>query len=115
MGRSDKEKKLDNELISYVGTFNTEKAEAALKILLSNEEIQAIQDYANTVSIVRLGYNDHGPVHMRTVIMNAMHMLKLLKQANVKTTLENDGCGDFEDSLIAVILASMLHDLGMSV
>ena len=40
-----------------------------MKQLLENEEIKAIQDYANTVSITRLGLNDHGPVHMRTVLM----------------------------------------------
>jgi metal-dependent HD superfamily phosphatase/phosphodiesterase len=41
-------------------------------------------------------------------------MLDLLKKAGIKTSLEADGCGDYEDSLIAVMLASILHDLGMS-
>jgi metal-dependent HD superfamily phosphatase/phosphodiesterase len=50
---------------------------------------------------------------MRTVVMNAMIMLRLLRLANVPTSLEKDNCGDFEDSLTAVICASMLHDLGM--
>ena len=45
--------------------------------LLENEEIKAIQDYANTVSITRLGLNDHGPVHMRTVCHNALKMLSI--------------------------------------
>ncbi|MDR0486890.1 MAG: phosphohydrolase [Treponema sp.] len=84
-----------------------------MKLLLDDEEIQAAQEYANTVSIVRLGLNDHGPVHMRTVALNALIMFDLLKKAGIKTSLETDGCGDFEDSLTAVILASMLHDLGM--
>lgn len=46
--------------------------------LLEDEEIKTIQDYANTVSITRLGLNDHGPVHMRTVCKNAMKMLDIL-------------------------------------
>ena len=91
------------------------KAEAAMRLLLQDDEVQCAQEYANTVSIVRLGYNDHGPVHMRTVAMNAMIMLKLLRQAGVKTSLEKDECGDFEDSLAATIFASILHDLGMGV
>lgn len=33
-----------------------------LESLIDDEEIQCIQDYANNVSIVRLGFNDHGPV-----------------------------------------------------
>jgi metal-dependent HD superfamily phosphatase/phosphodiesterase len=40
-------------------------------------------------------------------------MLDLLKKAGITTSMEADGCGDYEDSLIAVILASILHDLGM--
>ena len=116
MGRSKKELKLGCELMELIKTFNLSgKAEKALELLLSDEESQAAQDYANTVSIVRLGYNDHGPVHMRTCAMNAMIMLRLLRQAEVKTSLEKDGCGDFEDSLIAILFACLLHDVGMGV
>jgi len=50
---------------------------------------------------------------MRTVALNAIIMLDLLKKAGIKTSLEADGCGDFEDSVITVIIAGMLHDLGM--
>jgi metal-dependent HD superfamily phosphatase/phosphodiesterase len=114
--RSEKEIALDNKLVKTVEGFGLSgKAAGVLRLLLQDDEVQASQEYANTVSIVRLGYNDHGPVHMRTVTMNALKMLRLLRQAEVKTSLENDECGDFEDSLSAVILASMLHDLGMGI
>ena len=114
--KSKKENSLDAKLAETVKLFGlTGKAETAMDLLLLDEEIQINQEYANTVSIVRLGFNDHGPVHMRTVVMNAMIMLKLLRQADVKMNLEKEGCGDFEDSLIVVICASMLHDIGMCV
>jgi metal-dependent HD superfamily phosphatase/phosphodiesterase len=114
--RSEKENSLDNRLIKTVGAFGLSgKAETGMRLLLEDEGLQIAQDSATTVSIVRLGYNDHGPVHMRTVAMNAMVMLRLLRQAEVKTSLEKDGCGDFEDSVIGVICASMLHDLGMGI
>jgi metal-dependent HD superfamily phosphatase/phosphodiesterase len=116
MKRSAKEIALDNKLKEAVGEFGLSgKAAACMRLLLQDEEVQAAQEYANTVSIVRLGYNDHGPVHMRTVVLNTMIMLRLLHQAKIKTSLEQDECGDFEDSLTAVICASMLHDLGMGV
>jgi metal-dependent HD superfamily phosphatase/phosphodiesterase len=85
------------------------------KLLFQDNEIQALQEYANTVSIKRLGYNDHGPVHMRTVALNALIMMGLLRGAGIKTSLEKEDCGSFEDSIIAVLLASVLHDIGMSV
>jgi metal-dependent HD superfamily phosphatase/phosphodiesterase len=112
--KSEKEISLDNKLMGAVGAFGLSgKAVEVMGLLLKDDEVQMSQEYANTVSIVRLGYNDHGPVHMRSVAMNALIMLRLLREAKVKTSLESDGCGDFEDSISAVILASMLHDLGM--
>jgi metal-dependent HD superfamily phosphatase/phosphodiesterase len=87
----------------------------AAEVLMEDEEVQALQEYANTVSIKRLGYNDHGPVHMRTVVENALRMADLLHAAGVKLSLEEDEVGGFEDSLIALVIAGMLHDIGMSV
>lgn len=83
--------------------------------LLENEEIKAIHDYANTVSITRLGLNDHGPVHMKTVCHNALKMLSILHDAGVKTSLETESVGTFADSISAVMLAAMLHDAGMTI
>lgn len=83
--------------------------------LFSDEELQSMQEYANIVSIRRLGYNDHGPVHMRQVAYNSLRMLDLLHRSGVKTSLEKDEAGGYEESLCAVLLAAMLHDLGMSV
>ena len=47
--------------------------------LRSNIEntLQEMQDYANNVSIKRLGFNDHGPVHMRQVASNSIKMLNI--------------------------------------
>ncbi len=86
-----------------------------MEILVNDPEIQEIQDYANNVSIVRLGFNDHGPVHMRTVCRNALKMMKILHQAGIKTSLEKEGAGTFSDSLTALSLAAFMHDFGMTV
>jgi len=83
--------------------------------LLSDPEVQAVQDYANNVSITRIGLNDHGPVHVRIVCRNALKILKLLHCAGVQTSLEKEESGTLADSISAVILASMLHDSGMTI
>jgi len=113
--RSTKESNLDTKLfLEILLNYNlSEEAKKGLNLLLADKELQATQEYANTVSIKRLGFNDHGPVHMRTVALNSIKMLELLKKAGIKTTLEIENGGDFEDSLIALIFASMLHDIGM--
>lgn len=85
------------------------------KYLVNDAELQELQEYANNVSIKRLGYNDHGPVHMRQVVGNAIKMLKILHESGIKTSLEEEDVGTFEDSLSAVIIAGLMHDLGMSI
>ncbi|MDR3131392.1 MAG: phosphohydrolase [Treponema sp.] len=114
--RSPKELSLDSKILKAVsGLCLTPKAGEAAQLVLEDGEVRALQEYANTVSIKRLGYNDHGPVHMRTVALNAAIMMGLLRKAGIKTSLETEECGVFEDSLIAVILAASLHDLGMGI
>ena len=83
--------------------------------LFADEELSELQDYCNNVSIRRLGFNDHGPVHMRQVAVNATRLLFLLRDAGLRTSLETEEYGTFEDSLCAVLLAGFCHDLGMSV
>jgi hypothetical protein len=83
--------------------------------LFNDAELQEMQDYSNNVSIKRLGYNDHGPVHMRQVAANAIKMLNILQSAGIQTSLEQEEIGTFEDSMCAVIIAGLMHDLGMMI
>lgn len=113
--KSPKEHALERKLLRELEQLeNVPLAIKAANLLLEDPEIHAMQEYANTVSIKRLGFNDHGPVHMRTVARNAVRMLGLLRSAGVQTSLEAEDAGTFEESLIAVLLASFLHDLGMT-
>ncbi len=111
--KSPKELALDRVVLRHLAEGS--KGYELGKLLVSDKEIQALQDYANEVAIKRLGYNDHGPVHMRQVAVNALHMLSLLHEASIKTSLEEESGGTYEDSVCAVLLASFLHDLGMTI
>ncbi|MDR3166961.1 MAG: phosphohydrolase [Treponema sp.] len=114
--RSPKEITLDNRIIESITALSLSgKAIEAAKLALADDEIRALQEYANTVSIKRLGYNDHGPVHMRTVALNTVIMSGLLRKAGIRMSLETEEYGAFEDSLTALILAAVIHDTGMSV
>lgn len=71
---SPKELSMNQKIVSLtkeIIELTAEKDDLPLKVvqlLIDDAEVQAIQDYANTVSIVRLGFNDHGPVHMLSLI-----------------------------------------------
>lgn len=119
--KSPKELAVNEKLIQLtkeIIELTPEKEQFPLKIvetLINDEEIQAIQDYANNVSIVRLGFNDHGPVHMRTVCRNALKMAKILYSSGIQLSLEKEQAGTFLDSICAISIASFMHDFGMTI
>lgn len=86
-----------------------------VKYLFDDRELQEMQEYANNVSIKRLGFNDHGPVHMKQVASNSIKMLNILHESGIKTSLETEEIGTFEDSMCAVVIACLMHDLGMMI
>ncbi|MDA3951124.1 MAG: HD domain-containing protein, partial [Spirochaeta sp.] len=108
--KSPKEISMDKRLMKLLPPALTEIAET----MLHDEEIKALQDYANVVSIKRLGYNDHGPVHMRKVVINALLFANLLQEAGIAMSLEEEEIGTFEDSVFVLFTAGLLHDIGMS-
>lgn len=109
--KSQKEIALDNKILSLVSGV----AQKTVELLINDQEIHHLQEYANIVSIKRLGYNDHGPVHMRTVCINALTMADLLNAAGIKLNLEKEEIGTFEDSKVVLLLAGFMHDIGMSI
>lgn len=111
MNKSVKQQRLEERILKMLDG----KALQAAILLFDNVELQAAQEYANVVSIKRLGYNDHGPVHMRKATYNAIKMFRLLHEAGIAMNLEQEGIGTAEDSLVGVLFASMLHDLGMTI
>ncbi len=111
MNKSIKQIHLEEKILGLLDG----KAYQITESIFQDQEIQALQDYCNSVSIKRLGYNDHGPVHMRKATLNAVVMFKFLSDSGVSFNLEKEKLGNKEDSLIGVILASLFHDFGMSI
>ena len=109
--RSPKEVQVEQVLLE-----KTEgKVHSLLQNLFKDEEIYLYHSYANSVSVRRLGYNDHGPVHARITTYNAFKILHLLHLNGVKTSLQEEEVGSFEDSAVGTLLGCFLHDFGMSV
>ena len=73
MNKSVKQIQLEERIIKMLEG----KPLQAMQLLFEDPEIQALQEYANIVSIKRLGYNDHGPVHMRKATLNTITMFHL--------------------------------------
>ena len=109
--KSPLETSLEKRLLKQL----TGRCNSVVSYIIDDPEIKYLQDYANTVSIKRLNYNDHGPVHMKKVALNAVIMAEILKKSGIQFNLEAEDCGSYEDSLISILSAALLHDIGMTV
>jgi len=78
-------------------------------------ELQTLWRVCNVNAVDRLRMTDHGPVHVRIIANIALKLLRLLVEAGVKPGVVRDyGLGN-EDAEVVVVLASLLHDVGMSI
>lgn len=110
--KSHLERKLDERLKAACPEG---KLCAIVSSMLDDPLVASIQNYANVVSIQRLGYNDHGPVHARIVALNSLQILELLNDGGVPPSIVNEDVASMEDARVAVFLGAFLHDLGMAV
>lgn len=83
--------------------------------IANDEEVKGLLEQANNLSILRLGYNDHGEVHSKIVALNSLKMFEILIKNKLKPTLIKEGIGNEEDSKIAILLGAYLHDIGCCV
>jgi hypothetical protein len=102
---------LDNAILALL----TDRGKSLYRKLAADPLIMAWQDQANHVSILRLGYNDHGPVHMRIVTLNSLKILGFLRDGGIQPSIVFEKLGTFEDGQAIILLSAMLHDLGMAV
>ena len=77
-------------------------------------EVQTVFEDINRMAIDRLGFSDHGHIHSLIVVQNGMRLLNQLEKG-IKSTVEQEETGTFEDAQLIVMMACYLHDIGMSV
>jgi uncharacterized protein len=81
----------------------------------SDEELYALWTVMNVNAVDRLGMTDHGPVHFQIVSNIALKMLRQLVEAGVVPGAVKDLKLSIDDAEVIVVLAALLHDLGMSI
>jgi len=89
--------------------------EQALKEINSNEEILTLWNILNVNAIDRLKMTDHGPVHFQLVANISLKLLRMLIKSGVKPSVVKDFKLTNDHAELIVLLASLLHDTGMSI
>ena len=80
-----------------------------------DDELYTLWQVANVNAVQRLGMSDHGPVHVQIVTNIALKLLRLLVDRGVQPNLVVNHNLTGEDAEMVVVLASLLHDIGMSI
>ncbi len=80
-----------------------------------DQEILTLWKIANVNAIDRLGFTDHGPVHIQIVTNIALRLHRILMKHNVEMSIIKDYQLSAHHSELVVVVASLFHDLGMSI
>ena len=91
------------------------KLRRLLEKVEADRQLKAWWHVANVNAVVRLQINDHSWVHVQIVTNIAVKLLRQLLKNGVRPSLVEDYGLEPEDSEIVVVLAALLHDVGMSV
>ncbi len=91
------------------------KALSAYELLSADPEARGHWDMANYITVRKLGYNDHGRVHALLTGAASVTILQLLVDHGVRPDILESGAGDLDDTFLAVLLSTMLHDIGNQV
>lgn len=86
-----------------------------IKRVNADSELYTLWEVVNVNAVRRQGMSDHGPVHMQIVANIALKLLRLLVEHGVQPSIVVDHNLTNEDAEVIVVLASLTHDLGMSI
>jgi uncharacterized protein len=80
-----------------------------------DDELYALWLAANVNAVERLGMTDHGPVHVKIVMNIADKLFRTLTDHGVVPGAVTNWEMTLNEGEIVVVLASLLHDIGMSI
>ena len=83
--------------------------------LNEHKEVQALWRICNVTAVDRLHMTDHGPVHVQIIANIGLRLLRLLIERGVQPSVTRDYGLPLEDAEVVVVLATVLHDIGMSI
>ena len=104
-----------NQPTIHVPLNNNELLKQTLERVNSNEEILTLWNILNVNAIDRLAMTDHGPVHFQIVSNIALRILRILRKHKVEMSIVKNFKLTDDHAEVVVLLASVLHDIGMSI
>jgi hypothetical protein len=91
------------------------KLRALIEQINADDDLYATWLAANVNAVERLGMTDHGPVHVKIVMNIAAKLFRLLTEHGVQPGVVQNYGLTRDDAEVVVLLAALLHDVGMSI
>ena len=89
--------------------------EKALVVINEDVEIKTLWRVLNVNAIDRLEMTDHGPVHFQIVANIAVRLAQILVKNQIEMSIVKDYELTNDHAELVILLASLFHDLGMSI
>src|SRR3990172_12090078 len=99
----------------HVPVAGNDLLEKALENINNNVEVATLWKVINVNAIDRLGMSDHGPVHVQIVANIALRLTRILLKHGVEMSITSHFNLSEKHAELVVVLASLFHDLGMSI
>ncbi len=109
------EERFTNRLMLNTPTRGNAAVERLIERINADDELYALWTAANVNAVERLGMTDHGPVHVKIVMNIATKILRVLTEHGVQPGVAANYRMGVDDAEVVVVLASLLHDVGMSI
>ena len=109
------QKKPSSSILIHVPAKNNKLLDQALEKINNNKEITTLWNVINVNAIERLRMSDHGSVHFQIVANIALRLLRILVKNKVTPSIVKDFNLTNDHAELVVLLASLLHDTGMSI
>jgi metal-dependent HD superfamily phosphatase/phosphodiesterase len=109
------EERFTNRLMLNIPTRGNAAVERLIERMNTDDELYALWLAANVNAVERLGMTDHGPVHVKIVMNIAIKLLRVLTEHGVQPGVVKNYGMRVEDAEVVVVMASLLHDVGMSI
>lgn len=90
-----------------------EKLSKIVDLVREDTRLHAFLGCSNVMAIDRMGFTDHGPIHVKIVANSALKLLRILVSNGVDPSVVKNYDMAVEDAEVIVVLASIFHDLGM--
>jgi len=85
---------------------SNKKLQTVIDRINQHVQLQTYWQCSNIVAIDRLGFNDHGPIHIKIVTNLALKLFRMLTQSDLTSSIEENYEFTHDDAEVVVVVGA---------